>query len=57
MGHFDNINLSSIREPNESYENYKIRLKKQKIMIKMHLKGELFWDSKTQGTIILKKQN
>ena len=55
MGHFDNINLSSIREPNEAYENYRIRLKKQKIMIKMHLKGEVIWDSKTQGTRILTK--
>tara|TARA_R100001443_G_scaffold99836_1_gene107043 strand:- start:602 stop:775 length:174 start_codon:yes stop_codon:yes gene_type:complete len=55
MGHFDNINLSSKREPNESYENYRIRLKKQKIMIKMHLKGEVIWDSKTQGTRILTK--
>ena len=34
---------------NETFEEYKIRRKKNKTRIKEHLKGELFWDSREQG--------
>tara|TARA_R100000742_G_C4279010_1_gene102652 strand:- start:1939 stop:2100 length:162 start_codon:yes stop_codon:yes gene_type:complete len=50
MGHFDKINLSDKRDKNETFEEYKIRRKKNKTRIKEHLKGELFWDSREQGT-------
>jgi hypothetical protein len=57
MGYFDNINISNKRGKNESYENYRIRLKKVKNQIKMHLKGEIIWNSQEQGTRILTKNN
>jgi hypothetical protein len=57
MGYFDNINISNKRGKNESYENYRIRLKKVKNQIKMHLKGEIIWNSQEQGTRILTKND
>ena len=55
MGHFDNINLSNKRSSEETFDQYKERLKKNRIKIQMHLKGELSWDSKEQGTMIKNK--
>ena len=57
MGHFDNINLSNKRSSEETFDQYKERLKKNRIKIQMHLKGELIWDSKEQGTMIKNKYN
>ena len=51
---FDNINLSNERSKNESFEDYKKRIKENKIKIKMHLKGETFWDSRSMGPYIKK---
>lgn len=48
--HFEEINLSNKRSKNESFDEYKERLKKNNIKIKMHLKGDVVWDSKTMGT-------
>ena len=50
MGYFDKINLSDKRSENESFEEYKERIKKNKIKIKMHLKGDLIWESRSMGT-------
>ena len=50
MGHFDKINLSDKRSENETFDEYKTRLKKNKIMIKMHLKGDVIWESRSMGT-------
>ena len=57
MGYFDKINLSNKRGSDESYENYRIRLKKTNNQIKTHLKGEIIWNSQEQGTRILTKNN
>ena len=50
MKFFDKINLSNKRNKNETFEEYKIRRKKNKESIKQHLKGEIFWNSREQGT-------
>tara|TARA_R100000781_G_scaffold63337_1_gene40201 strand:- start:4569 stop:4733 length:165 start_codon:yes stop_codon:yes gene_type:complete len=50
MGYFDEINLSDKRFSYETYDQYKERIKKNKIKIKMHLKGELIWESNKMGT-------
>ena len=57
MGYFDNKNLSAKRGHNESFKDYKERMKKNNNSVKMHLKGELFWDSRNQGTYVRKTQN
>tara|TARA_R100001530_G_scaffold99380_1_gene69076 strand:- start:4500 stop:4682 length:183 start_codon:yes stop_codon:yes gene_type:complete len=51
---FDKINLSNARSDDETFDQYKERLKKNQIKIKMHLKGEVIWDSKSLGTYIRK---
>ena len=56
MGYFDKINLSNKRAENESYEQYKIRLKKNKIKVQEHLRGEVIWNSRELGTRILNKK-
>jgi hypothetical protein len=48
--HFENINLSNKRSEDESFFDYKERLKKNKIKINMHLKGDVVWDSRSMGT-------
>lgn len=48
--HFENINLSNKRSEDESFVDYKERLKKNKIKINMHLKGDVVWDSRSMGT-------
>lgn len=54
MGYFDEINLSNKRSKNESFEDYKERMKKNKIKIKMHLKGDCVWPSRSMGTYKIK---
>ena len=54
MKYFDKINLSNKRSENESFDEYKTRLKKNKMMIKMHMNGDLIWESKSYGTYIRK---
>lgn len=38
------------RKDNESYEQYRERLRKQKVAEKAHRKGVLVWDSMRRGT-------
>tara|TARA_R110002051_G_scaffold317283_1_gene398300 strand:- start:27 stop:215 length:189 start_codon:yes stop_codon:yes gene_type:complete len=54
--HFENINLSNERSDDETFDQYKERLKKNKIKIKMHLQGEQIWDSMKDGIYKLKKR-
>ena len=56
MGHFDDVNLSNKRSDDESFQEYKDRIKKNKIKIQMHLNGEIIWESKIQGTMIKNKE-
>lgn len=57
MGHFDDVNLSNKRSDDESFQEYKDRIKKNKIKIQMHLKGEIIWESKIQGPMIKNKKH
>jgi hypothetical protein len=56
MGYFNNINISNKRSDDETYAEYRVRLLKNNNSIKTHLKGEIIWNSKEQGTRILTKQ-
>lgn len=47
---FEKINLSNKRSDDETFNQYKDRQKKNQIKIKMHMKGEVVWDSRTNGT-------
>tara|TARA_R100000664_G_C2703794_1_gene103155 strand:+ start:221 stop:409 length:189 start_codon:yes stop_codon:yes gene_type:complete len=49
---FYNININGTREPNESREDYKDRMKELKWRIKLHSKGRIVWDSHRLGTYI-----
>lgn len=55
MKYFDKINLSNKRSENETFDQYKERLKKNKIKVKMHLQGDQVWDSRNNGTYIKSK--
>ena len=48
-------NLNPAREINETFEDYKKRRKENKEYLKFYLKGEIFWESKTEGTYVRKK--
>ena len=50
---FYNINMNGKREPNESKEDYKLRIKELKDRTKLHTKGRVIWDSRN-GTYIKK---
>jgi len=50
---FYNINMNGKREPEESKEDYKERMKALKSRTKLHLKGRLRWNS-SNGTYIKK---
>lgn len=52
---FDKINLNNKRSDDETFDQYKERLKKNHVKIKMHLKGDQVWDSKKFGTYIRKQ--
>ncbi len=43
---FYNININGKREPDESKEDYKDRMKTVKDRTKIHLRGRLIWDSR-----------
>lgn len=48
-------NLNPAREKNESFEEYKKRRKANNDWLRFYLKGEYFWESKTDGTYVRKK--
>ena len=48
---FYNINMRGEREPNESREDYKARMKSLKDRTNIHSKGRVVWDSRN-GTYI-----
>lgn len=48
---FYNINMNGTREPDESREDYKDRMRQIKQRTKLHLKGRIVWDSRN-GTYI-----
>tara|TARA_R100000781_G_C3969215_1_gene89511 strand:- start:211 stop:396 length:186 start_codon:yes stop_codon:yes gene_type:complete len=48
---FYNINMNGKREPDESREDYKERMKELKYRTKLHLKGRIVWNSRN-GTYI-----
>ena len=52
---FKKINLSNKRSDDETFDQYKERMKKNKVSIKMHLQGEQIWDSIKNGTYQKKK--
>jgi len=52
---FEKINLSNKRSDDETFEQYKERLKKNKVSTKMHLQGEQIWNSIKDGTYQKKK--
>ena len=41
---------SNVRKAEESFEDYKIRRLVQNELMKIYLKGRLFWDSNKEGT-------
>ena len=47
--YFEKINLSNKRSDDETFDEYRQRLKKNKVSIKMHLKGEQILDSIKAG--------
>tara|TARA_R100000406_G_scaffold92299_2_gene81148 strand:+ start:1807 stop:1992 length:186 start_codon:yes stop_codon:yes gene_type:complete len=48
---FYNINMNGTREPGESREDYKDRMKELKWRTKLHKKGRIAWDGHN-GTYI-----
>lgn len=44
------------RKPGESFEAYRKRLKAMHVVERVHRKGRLVWDSKTDGTFRRAKQ-
>ena len=51
-----NINLSNKREMQETYAEYRKRMKENYYRIKYYLKGDLLWDSKSKGTLKKEKK-
>ena len=49
---FYNINMNGTREPGESYEDFRTRIKSLKERIKLHKKGRVMWNSRLQVTYI-----
>ena len=47
--YFEKINLSNKRSDDETFDEYRQRLKKNKVSINMHLKGEQILDSIKAG--------
>tara|TARA_R110002012_G_scaffold204477_1_gene374172 strand:+ start:872 stop:1060 length:189 start_codon:yes stop_codon:yes gene_type:complete len=47
---FKNINLSAKREIEETYSEYRKRMRENYYKCKYYLRGELFWDSLSKGT-------
>jgi|TARA_R110000744_G_scaffold207019_4_gene325621 hypothetical protein len=49
---FYNINLNRKREQDESYDDYKERLKEIKDRMSLHIKGKKVWNSYRLGTYV-----
>ena len=47
---FEKINLSNKRSDDETFDQYKERLKKNKVSTKIHMQGEQIWNSIKDGT-------
>ena len=47
---FEKINLSNKRSDDETFDQYKERLKKNKVSAKIHMQGEQIWNSIKDGT-------
>ncbi|MGE0630934.1 MAG: hypothetical protein AB7O96_00885 [Pseudobdellovibrionaceae bacterium] len=45
------LNLNPARLHNETFEEYKLRQKNNKKFLKLYLRGTLYWDSSTKGTL------
>jgi len=43
---------SNKRQPDESYKDYRARIKRDNKLIKEYKRGIIFWDSYTKGTYI-----
>ena len=48
-------NLNPKREENETHEEYRKRRKDNNEWLKFYLNGEIFWESKREGTYVRKK--
>tara|TARA_B110001454_G_C12484414_1_gene335739 strand:- start:182 stop:358 length:177 start_codon:yes stop_codon:yes gene_type:complete len=49
-------NLSNKRELQETYQEYRKRMRENYYKVKYYLKGEIVWNSKEQGTLNKQKQ-
>lgn len=54
---FEKVNLNNKREVEESYLEYRKRLKENYYKVKYYIKGELFWDSLADGTYFRERKN
>ena len=52
----DFIDLRPQRSANESFEDYKIRRKAGRTLLKQYLKGDIVWQSSVQGTYVRQQQ-
>lgn len=53
---FKHIDLSNKRNWKEEYADYRKRLRENYYKVKYYLRGELFWDSLSQGTYRITKK-
>jgi len=49
-------NLSNKRELQETYQEYRKRMRDNYYKVKYYLKGEIIWDSKDKGTLNKQKK-
>tara|TARA_R100000655_G_scaffold77550_1_gene116755 strand:+ start:620 stop:814 length:195 start_codon:yes stop_codon:yes gene_type:complete len=49
------VNLNAKRGFKEEYSEYRKRMRENYYKVKYYLKGELFWDSLSKGTYIVRK--
>ena len=52
---FNEINLSAKRELEESYLDYRKRMRENYYKTKYYMRGELYWDSLSKGTYRIRK--
>tara|TARA_R100001163_G_C5066916_1_gene205634 strand:+ start:3417 stop:3599 length:183 start_codon:yes stop_codon:yes gene_type:complete len=52
---FNEINLSAKRELEESYSDYRKRMRENYYKTKYYMRGELYWDSLSKGTYRIRK--
>ena len=50
------VNLDAKRGLKEDYQEYRKRMKENYYKVKYYLRGELFWDSLSQGTYRITKK-